>query len=529
MAYLDLTGLEYFKDELVVDTLNQTGKAADAKAAGEAIYDSLPTDTASGSIASFSDGADGVPVEALTVNLEPVQDLHGYDSPWPAGGGKNKLQPTGSTTTINGVTFTVNADGSVTANGTATAQATFSYSNTVFATALTGNYLFNGNPSGASSTTYRMRIRKTEGGTVGSWGYYNGTSDVEVALSSASQVEVQIIVMNGQTVNNIVFKPMLRLATESDASFTPYSNICPITGHTDVEVWRTGVNVWDEEWENGYLGIDGTSISYIASSSRIRSKNWIPVVVGETYYYNGGGYGSFVIGAEDTNGTNAVLITSTDSSGFTFTPTRPFVKFAPRAGYGATYNNDISINYPSTDTTYHAYTADTVEVQIGQTVYGGTLDVVNGVVTVDRAMETVSSGVSSVSTYATGVWAYTMLNVMQIYATTAQSGVSVTNMFHQSNNGDFRTAYRCYTTGRTIVFTTDYEMTVAEANAWLAENPLEVCFTLATPITIDLTAEQLTTLLGQNNVWSDSGDVDITYRADIQLYIQKMIALALNS
>ena len=38
-------------------------------------------DTASGGIASFPDGADGLPVKDLTVGIEPVQNLHGYDSP----------------------------------------------------------------------------------------------------------------------------------------------------------------------------------------------------------------------------------------------------------------------------------------------------------------------------------------------------------------------------------------------------------------------------------------------------------------
>ncbi|MBQ5757790.1 MAG: hypothetical protein IIV93_04665, partial [Clostridia bacterium] len=71
--------------------------------------------SASGSIASFSDGS-ASPVTALSVAIDPVQDLHGYDNPWPAGGGKNLLKPPSSGATINGVTFTVNSDGTITAN-----------------------------------------------------------------------------------------------------------------------------------------------------------------------------------------------------------------------------------------------------------------------------------------------------------------------------------------------------------------------------------------------------------------------------
>lgn len=59
----------------------------------DVLYNMLPTDTASGSVASFPDGADDVPLKSLVVGIEPVQDLHGYDSPWPAGGGKNLLNP----------------------------------------------------------------------------------------------------------------------------------------------------------------------------------------------------------------------------------------------------------------------------------------------------------------------------------------------------------------------------------------------------------------------------------------------------
>ena len=50
------------------------------------ILNAFPTDIASGSIASFSDGADNLPLKSLVVNINPVQDLHGQESPYPAGG-----------------------------------------------------------------------------------------------------------------------------------------------------------------------------------------------------------------------------------------------------------------------------------------------------------------------------------------------------------------------------------------------------------------------------------------------------------
>ena len=69
---------------------------------------------------------------------------------------------------------------------------------------------------------------------------------------------------------------------------------------------------------------------------------------------------------------------------------------------------------------------------------------------------------------------------------------------------------------------------VASWKTWLASNNVQFCYKLATPIEIQLTPHELTTLLGTNNIWSDSGEVSVTYRADIQKYIAKVIAEALT-
>ena len=85
-----------------VYTKDDVDDALALKANADDVYTKTETDTllqdkapvilnsASGSIASFTDGS-ALPVESLSVSIEPVQDLHGYDAPWPAGGGKNLI------------------------------------------------------------------------------------------------------------------------------------------------------------------------------------------------------------------------------------------------------------------------------------------------------------------------------------------------------------------------------------------------------------------------------------------------------
>lgn len=50
----------------------------------------------------------------------------------------------------------------------------------------------------------------------------------------------------------------------------------------------------------------------------------------------------------------------------------------------------------------------------------------------------------------------------------------------------------------------------------------QVVYKLATPTTIQLTAHQEEMLKGINNIWADTGDTALTYRADTKLYIERL-------
>jgi hypothetical protein len=65
--------------------------------------------TASGDIASFSDGT-GDPFLEVKVNIEPQQDLHGYDYPWVGGSQKNKIPPLGNASR-DGITMSTDING----------------------------------------------------------------------------------------------------------------------------------------------------------------------------------------------------------------------------------------------------------------------------------------------------------------------------------------------------------------------------------------------------------------------------------
>jgi hypothetical protein len=57
----------------------------------------------------------------------------------------------------------------------------------------------------------------------------------------------------------------------------------------------------------------------------------------------------------------------------------------------------------------------------------------------------------------------------------------------------------------------------------------QLVYELAEPTTVQLSATQVNSLLGVNNLWADSGDTEVVYRADTKLYIAKKIAEAISA
>ena len=141
-------------------------------------------------------------------------------------GAKNLLKITGTSQTINGVIFTVNDDGTVTANGTnnSTSSATFVIMPYQEADKIpNGSYRLTGCPSDGSSTTYDLRWYLY---SPGKSAYDTGNGAVvEKNGTATGSGGIAIVVKAGQTVDNVIFRPMICTAEDYAISseYVPYA------------------------------------------------------------------------------------------------------------------------------------------------------------------------------------------------------------------------------------------------------------------------------------------------------------------
>ena len=362
------------------------------------------TDTASGAIASFQDGANNVPVKSLTVNIEPVQSGSGDPSPdnvRPISGhtqavvtrtGKN-LIPTpyqsadGGEVTVNGMTFTPNNDGSITLNGTAAANAVYYIRSSGTALNLKkGTYTVKGIPGGSSSTV-SIRIYASE--TIG----YARSNDFTFTLDEDTRIGVSLYAYSGYTANNLTIKPLLEVGSISS------------------------------EWE--------------------------------------------------------------------------------------------------------PYQGQTVTIDLDGTCYGGTLDVTTGVLTVDRAIIELSENWAwaKSSSYPGGYYTSresvtpTAKDFTPFISSHAKTARNISEYDYGTCFFDGSINFRIMSADSTLQDWKDYIVSQRTNGT-----PITMCYTIEQSLTYTLTPQDIKTLLGTNNIWSDAGDVEVDYRADTKLYIEKLTA-----
>lgn len=152
-------------------------------------------------------------------------------------GAHNLLNHIATTQVIDGVTFTVNADKSITVNGTNNTDndATFalesrlpSYPNQVSKLYSNGDYILDGCPNGGSVETFSMYVASTKNNSYYEYGIDTGnglafTINGDDYNADSAYLGIGITIGAHVTINNLTFYPMIRLATDTDPTYKPYA------------------------------------------------------------------------------------------------------------------------------------------------------------------------------------------------------------------------------------------------------------------------------------------------------------------
>ena len=305
------------------------------------------------------------------------------------------------------------------------------------------------------------------------------------------------------------------------------SHVCPISGWSGVDVSRTGKNLLllstDDivSTQKATNTASNGSASVTAIGTYARTMFHKKVRAGYTYTFrckavSTGNYNQFYIRNTQewflSGSYYGVYFTSTETEYTgTFTATSDdlyIAMYVTSSGTtGAMTISDVQLELGETATAYEPYTGASYPVTFGQTVYGGTLDAVQGVLTVDMAI--VDMGAISWKYHSYGFMYNDDLPIKQ-------HGVgTICSIYPVNGTSPKRITVNSYILR---VYDSDYtDPTVFKS----AVSGQTICYPLATPIEIHLdpiTVQQ--TLIGDNTIWSDAnGTIELDYRADTKLWI----------
>ena len=506
------------------------------------------TETASGEIASFEAEA-GDAVKSLVADIEPIQSLNGYDKPWSGGAGKNKLnclvaaiksKNTGGTWsgndyTFRGVTYTLNsADGTVVD------------SIKVVGTASGGNaYLLVGfgNVADSLSLVSGTEYIVSNGASVGTVSYYDGSSShtgnqsYTFAWSGNSGANFTVGVASGSTVNTVYY-PMIRLSSVSDATYEPYSNICPISGYDSVVVSRCRKNLLPYPYYNtskthngvtwtvnsdGTITANGTATSesqFILTGS-VDGDDYVGKIFSALTRSSGTPWK--IRALIQLYGSPWTTIDADYGRGVTVPNTASGIniRFLLCIRSGETVTNEVfkpMIRLASeTDDTYEPYQGNTYTINLNGTRYGGTLDVASGVLTVTHKAIDLGSLNWNASSNGNYFTAYNgtieneikrPVNNASLVGVIASCYVEATTDAIYNGVGDGEIGVRS-SNGNLWVRDTTNGTSGADLKSYLSGQTL--CYELATPTTVQLTAQEVELLVGLNQIWANSGDVSVEY------------------
>lgn len=303
------------------------------------------------------------------------------------------------------------------------------------------------------------------------------------------------------------------LPVQSGSGDPSPENVRQISGWDGLTVYKAGKNLFDVNTaiagkyvRAGNIS-DGKPLGAENSTPTFSCSDYIKVSPGKAYtttvpHFTSASAAGLVFYADKTVESAISGIATQTQGDAVYSFTTPNNCNYLRFSWDNANGNNCQLEPGSTATTYEPYTATTYPVtwQSAGTVYGGYVDLVRGVLV--ETHECITS-----------TW----------------GGFENKNIRGDNTRGRINTIHNAGSGGGTNSIcnvakkfwnytddTTHFYVDGMYAYLFLPNNTdenleIQITYQLATPITYTLTPQQITTLIGTNNIWSDAGDVTVTY------------------
>lgn len=464
---------------------------------------------------------------ALRAKVEPQQDLHGYDKPWVGGAGKNmmKIDLSNDSQTAAGMNFS-HTDDTFTLKGTASSTFKIFNFNKVPSIKTNLPYVLSVEIVGSMpKMQLSMYVGDSQGQSLGSMkviangaGKFESNAVTFTADVASSTFTIEGIQADGDY--DCTIKVQLEQNTQA-TDWSPYENICPITQYDSCKITRTGKNLWNEEFRIGdFDSITGKEIS----GNYFCSKDFIGVIPNTNYYFYSGFTEArcyaYQYDKDKKYLGNSEYINFNPNTVFRTSSNTYYIKFLRGGSYSTVYRNDMSIIDANIERKYYKYDGNDYQIELNGNTYYGQLRIDtqgNVYFDVDRAIAEFdgsdSTGWERRATYGTSTrFDYTGLLVVPDTSAVSNnianyltSGIIGTNNLECFN-------FHAINKLLQIQLHTDRLATdnVTGLMTYLASNHLQVCYKIATPFTITLKNTPINLLKGQNTIYVDTGDVEVT-------------------
>lgn len=304
-------------------------------------------------------------------------------------------------------------------------------------------------------------------------------------------------------------------------------NVRPITGWTGLTAYRGGLNLLDRT--NATKGKRLDNVGGLTGKTGAETSDYISVVPGQRYaargiIQNGIGYG---VWSYDKNKTKISYFPGGSGSGYGGSAyfNAPSNACYVRVTYAEDSASAMLMAWPAGSSSgvwdvpfESAPPISAVPVNWTSeagTVYGGNLNVTTGVLTVTWESITLNGTEVKYEYGSYTRWSITPFSDYRMYYERSSSAHIKSDRFISiSAGGSGGSQVGCYINGGRVIglqHVPGTPTTVDEIKAWLAANPTQVVFKLATPKTYQLTPTQVKTLLGANNIWADTGNTALDY------------------